>query len=246
MLTLTRRAGQRIVIGSEVEVEVVSVNGGRVRIGIRAPRELSVHRGELIDRIEAENQMASRGKERFSLPPVDESAVITFPDGLFGLANHRRFVVCELNEPLRGEQASEADRVRALVSIVDPSIRLLAVDACTVDPNFPVEAARIASRLGGRDDGDAGSGESELAVAAIVTAPADGGVPTVNLAAPLVIGLESRRGVQVILDPQAIRSAGVSGKTEVLSVRHPLTVDSGEPCPMKNRRAEHQGAENES
>jgi len=59
MLVLTRRVGEKLVIGNEVIVEVVSVSGEGVRLGITAPRETSVHRFEIFDEIQAANRAAS-------------------------------------------------------------------------------------------------------------------------------------------------------------------------------------------
>ena len=51
MLVLTRKLGQSIVIGDEVEVVVLEVRGEQVRIGIKAPKDVSVHRKEIYDQI---------------------------------------------------------------------------------------------------------------------------------------------------------------------------------------------------
>ena len=51
MLILTRRVGESLVIGDEVRVKVLEVKGQQVRIGVTAPREVSVHREEIYDRI---------------------------------------------------------------------------------------------------------------------------------------------------------------------------------------------------
>ena len=59
MLVLTRRIGEKLVIGNEVIVEVVSVSGDGVRLGITAPRETSVHRFEIFAEIQAANKAAS-------------------------------------------------------------------------------------------------------------------------------------------------------------------------------------------
>lgn len=58
MLVLTRRVGEKIVIGNEIFVEVVSVSGEGVRLGIVAPRSTSVHRFEVFTEIEAANRAA--------------------------------------------------------------------------------------------------------------------------------------------------------------------------------------------
>jgi carbon storage regulator len=55
MLVLTRKPGQSIMIGDGVEVRVLSVAGEKVRLGITAPRDVSIFRNEVYDRIESEN-----------------------------------------------------------------------------------------------------------------------------------------------------------------------------------------------
>jgi carbon storage regulator len=64
MLVLTRKPGQSIMIGDGVEVQVLSVAGEKVRLGITAPRDVSIFRNEVYDRIESEN--ATRGREEDS------------------------------------------------------------------------------------------------------------------------------------------------------------------------------------
>jgi carbon storage regulator len=51
MLVLSRKVGEKILINGSITVEVVSVDRGKVRIGISAPPEVSVHRKEVYDRI---------------------------------------------------------------------------------------------------------------------------------------------------------------------------------------------------
>lgn len=51
MLILTRRVGETLMIGDEVTITVLAVKGSQVRIGINAPKEISVHRKEVYDRI---------------------------------------------------------------------------------------------------------------------------------------------------------------------------------------------------
>lgn len=58
MLVLSRKKGQSIVIGDSIEITVVDVQGDMVRIGINAPREITVHRQEVFEQIKAENQQA--------------------------------------------------------------------------------------------------------------------------------------------------------------------------------------------
>jgi carbon storage regulator len=59
VLVLTRRANQSIVIGKDVVVTVLEVRGDQVRLGIRAPREVTVHREEVRAEIQRENREAA-------------------------------------------------------------------------------------------------------------------------------------------------------------------------------------------
>jgi carbon storage regulator len=59
MLVLTRKVHQSIVIGDEIEVVVLEVRGEQVRLGIRAPKNVSVHRKEIYEQIQDENKESS-------------------------------------------------------------------------------------------------------------------------------------------------------------------------------------------
>ncbi|HHZ70776.1 MAG TPA: carbon storage regulator CsrA [Methylococcaceae bacterium] len=56
MLILTRRVGETLMIGDEVKVTVLGVKGNQVRIGVDAPRDVTVHREEVYNRIKKEKE----------------------------------------------------------------------------------------------------------------------------------------------------------------------------------------------
>lgn len=56
MLILTRRVGETVIIGNDVDVTVLGVKGNQVRLGVKAPREVTVHREEIFERICKEQQ----------------------------------------------------------------------------------------------------------------------------------------------------------------------------------------------
>lgn len=60
MLILTRRIGEALMIGEDVTVTVMEVKGNQVRIGIKAPRDVEVHREEVYDRIKQEKADTNR------------------------------------------------------------------------------------------------------------------------------------------------------------------------------------------
>lgn len=179
MLTLTRRAGESISIGDDVEVVVLGVSRGRARIGIKAPRQTPVHRTELLERIGEQNQRARRAAD---LPQdaLDRNA-ISFPRGIIGLAAHKSFVLCDTGS------AEAPSAIQVLVSRKDVSFQISVVEATAVVPDYPVEDARKSAHL-----------DEEVAVALVVAEHS--GHLTTNLIAPIVIGLDSRCGFQVVLD----------------------------------------------
>lgn len=59
MLMITRRPGERILIGQDVTIEIVEIAGSTVRVGITAPRELPVYREELWESVKRENEAAA-------------------------------------------------------------------------------------------------------------------------------------------------------------------------------------------
>lgn len=54
MLILTRKTNECIIIGADIEIRLLDINGAQVKLGITAPKHLSVHREEIYQRIQAE------------------------------------------------------------------------------------------------------------------------------------------------------------------------------------------------
>ncbi|MFT5325019.1 MAG: carbon storage regulator [Planctomycetaceae bacterium] len=66
MLVLSRKTSESILIGDSIEVRVLEISGGRVRIGIMAPAEVPVHRSEVWERIQ--KTVVTGSPSRTSLP----------------------------------------------------------------------------------------------------------------------------------------------------------------------------------
>ena len=63
MLILTRRVGESLMIGDEVNVTVLGIKGNQVRIGVNAPKDVAVHREEIYQRIQQEGGEGSEVRE---------------------------------------------------------------------------------------------------------------------------------------------------------------------------------------
>ena len=68
MLMMTRRAGQKIILGDNITIEVVEVAGNTVRIGVDAPRSIPVYREEIWTAVRAENEAAATATELPAAP----------------------------------------------------------------------------------------------------------------------------------------------------------------------------------
>jgi len=67
MLVLTRRLNQSIKIGDDIEITVIEVRGDQVRLGVAAPRDVSVHRKEVYLQIQQENRAAATAPDSTNL-----------------------------------------------------------------------------------------------------------------------------------------------------------------------------------
>ena len=64
MLILTRRIGESLVVGNNVTITVLGVKGNQVRVGVNAPKEISVHREEIYKRIQEEKNQKESDEEQ--------------------------------------------------------------------------------------------------------------------------------------------------------------------------------------
>lgn len=71
MLIITRKAGEKIMLGDDVTVEIIEVSGSSVRIGIAAPRSLPVYREEIWDAVKRENAASAASAD--AVPPSDKA-----------------------------------------------------------------------------------------------------------------------------------------------------------------------------
>jgi carbon storage regulator len=76
MLVLSRRKDERIVIGGSIVITVIEVKGDKVRLGIEAPKEVSVHRQEVHAAIAEEQRLAEAEAIRVGGAPAPQPAVV--------------------------------------------------------------------------------------------------------------------------------------------------------------------------
>ena len=128
--------------------------------------------------------MIRLAKTRFGDIEVDDARAVTFPRGLIGFPDARRYV---LIEP-RGRA-----RVAWLQSLDEPELAFPVVDGATLGEAYPQPSPRDLAR-------GAGLGANDLALLVIVAAVGENKSLVANLLAPLVVDLESKTGAQVVLD----------------------------------------------
>ena len=69
MLVLKRKAGESIIVADNIEIKIIEVEEGRIKIGIDAPKEVSILRKEVLDETKSENKTAAQSRN------IDKSAL---------------------------------------------------------------------------------------------------------------------------------------------------------------------------
>ena len=87
MLVLTRKLMEKLYIGADVCVTVVRLEGGQVRLGIEAPREISVVRAELVDAKGVESPTTVHGELPAAIPPPRSAPLRIRPSEARGIDN---------------------------------------------------------------------------------------------------------------------------------------------------------------
>lgn len=72
MLALTRKIGQSLMIGENIEITVAEINGDQVKLAVKAPKDIAVHRKEVYEQILEENRQAAVMPEKVDLIEIME------------------------------------------------------------------------------------------------------------------------------------------------------------------------------
>lgn len=75
MLRVSRRAGERVIVGDEIVIEILEIHGSTVRLGINAPRDVPIYREELWLEVKRENEAAAQQADELPTLPAGFEAV---------------------------------------------------------------------------------------------------------------------------------------------------------------------------
>lgn len=75
MLALTRKVGERLVIGNNIVITVISIKGDNIRLAMDAPKDIKIYRGEVYDAIVAENKQAAIAANSAALGMLEDIKV---------------------------------------------------------------------------------------------------------------------------------------------------------------------------
>ena len=86
MLVLTRRISEKLIIGENVEITIVRIDGGQVRIGINAPKDVPIRRAELAELSESEKTNARKPKTPAKKPKDEQPMPMPLPNPFMSFA----------------------------------------------------------------------------------------------------------------------------------------------------------------
>jgi carbon storage regulator len=109
MLILTRRIGEKLIVGGNVTVTVLSIKGNQIRLGIDAPREIKVHREEIYQKIQAEQaeKKASALNDRKAFILNDRKTSV-LNDRKFSASKDRETLALKARRKITGKEHSVA------------------------------------------------------------------------------------------------------------------------------------------
>lgn len=71
MLVLVRKLGESVVIGDDIHIRILGIKGNQVRVGVEAPKGISVHRDEIYQKIQDEKENKKHNNQWFEFMPSD-------------------------------------------------------------------------------------------------------------------------------------------------------------------------------
>jgi len=223
LLILTRRIGEGVIIGDDIRVVVLEVRGKQVRVGIEAPLEIVVLRDVIFQRLNQENQLASRfelrdlqefresvnGLLKWLAPPAEppgQGRPMAIDSGKFGTLHFAENQVITFNHGVLGF----CDYHRYIL-LSRPETAPLSVLQCVDQPELAFLVADPSNLMNGLNLGRLNSTLQELKALSpkdlqvFVTFTIPTGRPTeatANLVSPILINPRTQLGKQVVLENQ--------------------------------------------
>jgi flagellar assembly factor FliW len=223
LLILTRRIGEGVIIGDDIRVVVLEVRGKQVRLGIEAPLEIVVLRDEIFQRLNQENQLASRfelrdlqefresvnGLLKWLAPPAEppwQGRPMAIDSGKFGPLQFAENQIITFNHGVLG-----FCDCHHYILLYRPETAPLSVLQCIDQPELAFLVADPSNLMNGLNLGRLNStlqelkAESPKDLQVFVTFTIPPGRPTeatANLVSPILINPRTQLGKQVVLENQ--------------------------------------------